>query len=49
MENKDMLWSKFISSGKVDDYLNYCMVKNGKEKAEKDEYGRSDNQRKEYR
>ncbi len=46
MDNKDMLWNKFILSGKVDDYLNYCVSKNGEEKADEPEHGRLDNQRK---
>lgn len=45
MDRNEMLWNKFMLSGKVDDYLNYCTDKKGKEKAEKDEHGRSDNQR----
>lgn len=49
MENKDFLWNKFYLSGKVEDYLNYCNQKNGKEQLPADEYRRTDNQRKEYR
>lgn len=48
MDNKEMLWNKFMLSGKVDDYLNYCTNKSGEEKAEKDEHGRLDNQRKKH-
>lgn len=48
MDNKEMLWNKFILSGKVDDYLNYCTNKNGEEKAEDDEHRRSDNQREKH-
>lgn len=29
MENKDSLWNRFILSGKVDDYLAYCSMKEG--------------------
>ena len=45
MDRNEMLWNKFMLSGKVDDYLSYCADRERKEKAEKDEYGRSDNQR----
>ena len=45
MDRNEMLWNKFMLSGKVDDYLNYCTDKKRKEKAEKDEHRRSDNQR----
>ncbi len=49
MENKEMLWNKFMLSGKVEDYLNYCINKNGEEKADESEYRRSDNQREKHR
>lgn len=29
MDNKDVLWKQFYSSGKVCDYLEYCAVKEG--------------------
>lgn len=48
MDRNEMLWNKFVLSGKVDDYLNYCTNKKGKEKAEKDEHRRSDNQREQH-
>ena len=48
MKNGDMLWNKFVLSGKVDDYLIYCANKNREEKACNDKHGRSDNQRKKF-
>lgn len=29
MDNKDNLWNKFAVSGKVNDYLAYCSIKEG--------------------
>lgn len=49
MDRNEMLWNKFMLSGKVDDYLNYCTDKKRKEKAESDEHRRSDNQREKLR
>lgn len=47
--NNEMLWNKFMLSGKVEDYLNYCTNKNREEKADESEYRWSDNQREKHR
>ncbi|GEM_PF-3332939 len=49
MKKADLLWDKFMLSGKVEDYINFCNAQKGKEKTDESEHRRSDNQRKEYR
>ncbi len=48
MDKNEMLWNKFVLSGKVDDYLNYRAEKDREEKADEFEHGRFDNQRKKH-
>ncbi len=49
MKKTDLLWDKFMMSGKVEDYINFCKAQRGKEKTDESEHRRLDNQRKEYR
>ena len=51
MKKTDLLWDKFMTSGKVEDYINYCKAHTQmrKEKTDESEHRGSDNQRKEYR
>lgn len=49
MKKVDMLWDKFMNSGKVEDYINFCKAQRGEGKTDESEHRRPDNQRKEYR